>query len=260
MAIRPVFRATADLDYHYWGKFFHLAVFEEGDDPREACETKAADVIGLCLEPAPARVVRGPHMADRLMLYNCRVRSALSTWRFSLSAALREIRQSGWRKSRTPTIAPNRFRGKDIGICAAVPAARPMLNTGHMHLSARLRSSTALVVVGLLVGISTLPLALCAFEGRHARCAAQVSQPPASHDGCHQSQAPAASLSCCCTNATDPTSPPATTIITESSLSLIVSTVVPVAPAIQGLNYVCESATLPLHARPLFTLHSVFRI
>lgn len=128
-----------------------------------------------------------------------------------------------------------------------------------MHLSARFRSSTALVVVGLLLGSATLPLALCVSEGQ-ARCAAQVSQPPASHDGCHQSQAPAASLSCCCPNATDPTSPPATTIITESALSLIVPTVAPVAPAIQGLNYVCESATLPLHARPLFTLHSVFRI
>jgi hypothetical protein len=135
-----------------------------------------------------------------------------------------------------------------------------MLNTGHMQLCARLRSSIALVVVGLLLGSTTLPLTLCASEGKHARCAAQVFPRPASHDGCHQSQVPNASLSCCCPNATDPTSPPATTIITESSLSLIVSTVAPVAPAIQGLNYVCESATLPLHARPLFTLHSVFRI
>lgn len=31
--IRSVFGATADLFYSRWGEFFHLAVFEEGDDP-----------------------------------------------------------------------------------------------------------------------------------------------------------------------------------------------------------------------------------
>ena len=33
--VRHVFRATADVYYRYWGQFFHLAVFEEGDDPRD---------------------------------------------------------------------------------------------------------------------------------------------------------------------------------------------------------------------------------
>jgi hypothetical protein len=30
-----VFGATADLYYAYWGEFFHLAIFEEGEDPED---------------------------------------------------------------------------------------------------------------------------------------------------------------------------------------------------------------------------------
>lgn len=33
--MRHVFRATADLYYRCWGEFFHLAVFEDGDDPQD---------------------------------------------------------------------------------------------------------------------------------------------------------------------------------------------------------------------------------
>jgi SAM-dependent methyltransferase len=33
--IRSVFGATADLYYSRWGEFFHLAVFEQGDDPAD---------------------------------------------------------------------------------------------------------------------------------------------------------------------------------------------------------------------------------
>lgn len=33
--IRDVFAATADLFYQRWGEFLHLAIFNEGDDPRD---------------------------------------------------------------------------------------------------------------------------------------------------------------------------------------------------------------------------------
>lgn len=36
--IRTVFGVTADLYYAHWGEFFHLAIFEDGDDPQEDFE------------------------------------------------------------------------------------------------------------------------------------------------------------------------------------------------------------------------------
>ena len=33
--VRSMFGATADLYYEHWGEFFHLAIFEDGDDPEQ---------------------------------------------------------------------------------------------------------------------------------------------------------------------------------------------------------------------------------
>ena len=123
-----------------------------------------------------------------------------------------------------------------------------------MHLSARFRSSTALIVIVLLCGTTALPLILCATDSMGARCALQ--QRVAAQVRCHEAQLPAASLSCCCETASDPTSTPATSIVAESSLSLVVSIAEAVPPKIEGLTTLLESAALKLHAPPLFTLHS----
>jgi hypothetical protein len=134
----------------------------------------------------------------------------------------------------------------------------PCSNTADMHLSAYLRSSTALVLIGLVLGSTTL--ALCPFEGSHARCAAQMPQPLASPGSCHESQAPAGDPSCCWSTATPPTSTPATSIVAASPLNALVSIAGAVPPTIEGLNQVVQSAPLETRTRPLFVLHSAFLI
>lgn len=87
-----------------------------------------------------------------------------------------------------------------------------------------------------------------------------MPQQPASHDGCRESQAPAASLSCCCDNAAVPTSTPATTIIAEGSFGVMMSVAAAVAPTTEPLNHVLEATVFRTHTRPLFTLFSAFLI
>ena len=87
-----------------------------------------------------------------------------------------------------------------------------------------------------------------------------MPQQPPSHDGCRESQTPAASLSCCCDNDTVPTSTPATTIIAEGSFGVVMSVVANLAPTADGLNHGCESTILLTRTRPLFTLFSAFLI
>jgi len=127
-----------------------------------------------------------------------------------------------------------------------------------MHLSAYLRSSTALVLIGLVLGSTTL--ALCPFEGSHARCAAQMPQPLASPGSCHESQAPAGDPLCRWSPATPLTSTPATSIVAASPLNAVVSIAGAVPPTIEGRNNVVESVPLESHTPPLFVLHSAFLI
>lgn len=129
-----------------------------------------------------------------------------------------------------------------------------------MHLPARVRSS-ALILAVLLFGSTALPLALCAFEGERAHCAAQIPQPPASRDGCHKSQPPAANLSCCCDrdDATTPMGVPGTADIASAALSVTLSPVgatVPTAASVPAL----ETTVVMTRTRPLFTLFSTFLI
>jgi hypothetical protein len=129
-----------------------------------------------------------------------------------------------------------------------------------MDLTAPVRSSLPLVLAVLLFGNTALPLVLCASDGTQTRCAAEMSQPAASRDGRHDTQAPAASLSCCCDqdDAAVPASAPATTTIEHVALSLAAS---PVAPVV--LSQDIAAAAPPLlatPARPLFTLFSAFLI
>ena len=171
-------------------------------------------------------------------------------------AAMPEISHP-WQRQRPAAVA---LWTKCSVIALEIPWHAPCSAPGVMHLSAPLRSLTAMVVVVLLCGTTALPLALCASRSTRAGCAA-LRQQPASHASCHEPQVPATSLSCCCAAASDPTSTPATSIVPASLLPVIVSVVgAVVPPATEGLNRVFESAPLKGHAPPLFTLHSAFLI
>lgn len=137
-----------------------------------------------------------------------------------------------------------------------------LCSTPHgMQLLAWLRSSIALALIPLVFGATTLPLALCASasadNGTH--CAAQMRAQTASHEGCHESEAPAASLSCC-DDAAVQTSTPATTIVAANSFGIVMSGVATVVPVTEGLNQGLETKVLQAHSPPLFTLFSAFLI
>lgn len=129
-----------------------------------------------------------------------------------------------------------------------------------MHLSGRLRSSTALALLMLLLSSTTGPLALCASGITRGPCAPQRHQQARTSKSCHESQAPAMTLSCCCNTADDPASTPAPSILAERALNSVVSVVAVIVPAIQGVPHVLESRVLLSHLRPLFTLYSAFLI
>lgn len=114
------------------------------------------------------------------------------------------------------------------------------------------------MVILLFSGNTALSLILCATDSMGARCVLQ--QRVADQVRCHEAQLPAASLSCCCETASHPTGTPATSIVAENSLSLVASIVETMPLKIEGLTTLLESATLKLHAPPLFTLHSAFLI
>ena len=118
----------------------------------------------------------------------------------------------------------------------------------------RLRSSVAIVVVGLLLGSTTLPLVPCA-----GRCPTEMLQaPPPRH--CHQSSARATSLSCCCSNERKPASTPVIPVAAERSLALVVSIVPAIAPTTRQRKDDLEPASLLVHSRLLFLLNSVLLI
>lgn len=88
-----------------------------------------------------------------------------------------------------------------------------------------------------------------------------MPQPPASHDGCHKSQPPAANLSCCCDRdaATTPMGVPGTTDIANTALSVTVSPV-DASVGTEGSVHALETTVVLTHTRPLFTLFSAFLI
>jgi hypothetical protein len=131
-----------------------------------------------------------------------------------------------------------------------------------MHVSARLRSSTALVFVVSLFASTALPLTLCAAESDRACCTEDMPRQTAPHSGCHESENPPVSLSCCCDrdDATVPAITPATIIFADGSLSVVVPAVAAAAPTTKPLNHVLETTVHRIHARPLFTLFSAFLI
>jgi hypothetical protein len=130
-----------------------------------------------------------------------------------------------------------------------------------MHVSGRLRSSTALAFVVSLFASTAMPSALCAAEGDRACCTA-VTPRQTAHAGCHESEHPPVSLSCCCDrdDATAPAITPATIIIADGSLSVVVPAVAAAGPTTTPLNHVLETTPHRIHARPLFTLFSAFLI
>ena len=130
-----------------------------------------------------------------------------------------------------------------------------------MRRPPRLWSSTAVVLIAILSGIAAMPVALCASEGRRANCATAMPRQASAHDhGCHKSQAPPASLSCCCDVETAPTSVPAITIVADHSLTVAVSAVPALAMRTAWSNRFVETTALQVHTPPLFTLHSAFLI
>lgn len=130
-----------------------------------------------------------------------------------------------------------------------------------MQPFAWLRSSIALALVPLLFSATALPLPPCASAStdNDTHCAAQMRAQMASHEGCHESEAPAASLSCC-DDAAVQTSTPATTIVAANSFGIVMSVIATVVPMTEGLNQVLETKVLQAHSPPLFTLFSVFLI
>jgi hypothetical protein len=125
-----------------------------------------------------------------------------------------------------------------------------------MFLSARLRSSVALVLVLGLVGSTTVPLVLCAFEGAASACVAETSEHAAPPDSCHERHAPTSSLSCCCDphDATTPASAPIQTTTAPSVLSVVASPVDGVSPSRPVVPVAAPD--LPVRTQALFTLHS----
>ena len=120
-------------------------------------------------------------------------------------------------------------------------------------MAARLRSSVAMVVVGLILSSTTLPLVLCA-----GRCPTELVLAPPPHH-CQQSSAPATSFSCCCTRQTNPASTPAISAADERSLALVVSFVSAVAPTTRHWKHDLGLVSR-LVSRRLFMLNSVFLI
>jgi hypothetical protein len=131
-----------------------------------------------------------------------------------------------------------------------------------MSISARLRSSIALVIVAVLLGTPALPLALCLAEGGQVHCAADMPRQAGSDHGCHDSDTPPpASMSCCCDRDAGavPLAPPTIADAVGAPLSLAVSPVEPVMPDGAVAAGIANTVLLTRH-RPLFTLFSAFLI
>jgi hypothetical protein len=130
-----------------------------------------------------------------------------------------------------------------------------------MRFSPRLRSSTALAVVLWLFGSTTLALALCAFEGRRARCAGEMAQQSPSHESCHRSEQRRSTISCYCESkdATLPASTAGTTAKADVALNVSQADIVSPIPASDGWRHVHFPALLILRPH-LFTLFSTYLI
>ena len=146
---------------------------------------------------------------------------------------------------RSPALSRNANGPRDDRAVQSLPTP--------VHMPRRLRSSVGMVVVGLLLGSTTLPLLLCA-----GRCPRERVQAPPPHH-CHQSSAPATSLSCCCTRQANPASIPATSAA-ERLLALVVSIVPALAPTTRHWTHDLEPVSLLAHSRRLFMLNSAFLI
>ena len=131
-----------------------------------------------------------------------------------------------------------------------------------MSLSARRRSWMVLPVIAVLLGTPALPLALCAFDGDRAPCAADIPRQLGSHHGCDQSETPVlATLTCCCDRdaGTLPLTTTTRTNVAGAPLAIAVSPVDAVVPG-QAAPAGTESTLLLTRHRPLFTLFSAFLI
>ncbi len=110
----------------------------------------------------------------------------------------------------------------------------------------------------VLVGASTAPLLACMAQSESERCPMQQAQE--SDHRCHDTEAPAAQMSCCC-SAKDSSVPPLardTSVNADTALSATTA-FGDVEPA-RTPRHVVETTTNRTRTRPLFTLFSAFLI
>ena len=191
---------------------------------------------------------------------------ASSTGAISRLSSRREILQPPVGNPAVPAASPGKssiFLGKSRACGALRRHGLCLRRSTGMWLSCRLHSSTALAVVLWLFGSTTLPLALCAFEGTRARCAAEMPRRSSSHEGCHRSESeqPSSSVSCCCDakDAEQPASTPETPVKADAALNASDAVIVAGPSASDRWRHVQLPALLILRP-PLFTLFSTYLI
>lgn len=129
-----------------------------------------------------------------------------------------------------------------------------------MRLFAELRSSTAVVLVCLHLGIATLPLLCTCLREKTRDCHTRemVQQTSSHHD--RETSATVTVVSCCSTPDTHPVSTTPTIIAIDQALVRVVSIAGDVRPSTEQWKHGLEAPRLLISTTPLFTLHSAFLI
>ena len=134
----------------------------------------------------------------------------------------------------------------------------PCFTSRDMRVSARLRSSVALVLIALLCGTPVPLLARCASDALQARHSSETTEVPLPA-GCHDSGAPDGRLSCCCDERSTMLSSGLEAIAIQCGAESVPVSFVNAADLSHNIAAASTAKPAGRH-RQLFSLFSTFRI